>query len=190
MSAGETSPINALESVCPGCGLRLPRHDRVRYDGGFHTSAECWEVFTEVLGKEFNDPRLFGLSHQLTVDAYAVQHAGGNHRDKSVVIHLCGLHLVLDRGLPPTGVAPLFQRLASAVPVWPHLVPPGDIFAITVFDVALAQTAQEHAKVVRTWASVVWRAWSSHHQQIRRLVAEHLDAKERHGSYNYNPAVD
>ena len=91
--------MSAIESLCRGCALRMPRRPEASYDGDFDTSAECWDVFTEVIGKEFSNAVLFGQVHQLTVDAYAAQHAGGNHRDKSVMIHLSGLYLVLDRGL-------------------------------------------------------------------------------------------
>lgn len=152
----------------------MPKHAAAFYDRSFNASPECWEVFTEVVGKDFSNAVLFGQVHQLTVDAYAAQHPGGNHPDKSVVIHLCGLHLVLDRGLRPTSIPPLFQRLATSVRVWPHLPPPTDLSAITVFDVALADSDQAHARLVREWAAFVWRAWSPHHQSIRDFVVEHL----------------
>jgi len=45
---------------------------------------------------------------------------------------------------------------------------------MTVFDVALAESDQEHIKLVREWASFVWGKWSAHHQQIRSFVAEHF----------------
>ena len=112
--------------------------------------------------------------HQLTVDTYAAQHAGSGHRDKSVVIHLCGLHLVLERGLRPTTIPALFQKLANSAEVWPHFEPPTEMPLMTVFDVALAESDQEHIKLVREWASFVWAKWSAHHQQIRSFVAEHF----------------
>lgn len=148
--------MNAMESICPGCGLAMPRRVNACYDGDYNTSPECWEVFTEVLGKEFSNALLFGRVHQLTVDAYAAQHAGGHHRDKSVVIHLSGLHLVLERGLRPTVVPPLFQQLATVVRVWPHLPPPAERSAMTVFEVALAESVEDHARLVRGWAQSVW----------------------------------
>ena len=163
----------------------MPKRDSARYEGGFHASPECWEVFTEVLGKEFSNAVLFGQVHQLTVDEYAAQHAGGRHRDKSVVIHLCGLHLVLDRELRPTEVPPLFQRIAGVVKTWPHLSPPNGLSAMTVFDVALAESPQDHARIVRDWANFVWRKWSEQHALIRSFVDAHLDFKERgeHGQH-------
>jgi len=151
------------------------------YEGDYNTSPECWRIFTEVLGKEFSNAVLFGQVHQLTVDTYAAQHAGGKHRDKSVIIHLCGLHLILDRGARPTSVPKSFQRLARVVRVWPHVhVPrPADMTAMTVFDVALVESAEDHARLVREWAKSVWRAWSPHYPQIRDFVIEHLDLKKQ-----------
>ena len=103
------------ESRCPGCGLTMPADDRTTYDGYFNASPECWSVFTEVIGAEFSNAVLFGQVYQLTVNAYAVQYDGGGHPDKSVAVHLTGLYLVLERGVPPTSVAPLLQQLATHV---------------------------------------------------------------------------
>ncbi|MGB9006049.1 MAG: DUF5946 family protein [Candidatus Aminicenantales bacterium] len=161
-------------NICPGCGLSLPKSASARYSGYYSTSPECWGVYTEVLAKEFSDALLFGQVHQLTVDAYAAQHAGGRHPDKSVIIHLCGLHFMLDRGLPPAGISPLHRRLAGRVREWPHLQPPGDMSTLTVSSVAQAESREDHARRARDWAAYVWRAWSPHHQTISRFVSEFL----------------
>lgn len=162
------------ESTCPGCGLQMPVSDTAAYQGYYNTSPECWDVYTEVLGSEFSNAVLFGQVHQLTVDTYAVQHSGAVHPDKSIAIHLCGLHLVLDRGMAPTSVPRLLQRLADAVQVWSHFPPPTDRGTLTVFDVALSDSVEEHIKSVREWAGMVWAAWSQHHAEIAGLVSEHL----------------
>lgn len=152
----------------------MPRSDTTVYEGYFHCSPECWSVFTEVIGAEFQDAVLFGQVHQLTVDAYAVQHAGGTHPDKSVGIHLAGLHLVLERGVAPPRVSPLHQRLADAVEEWPHFTPPPETRSRTVLEVALADSPEEHAGEVRRWAGEVWEAWSDHHDGVAELVSRHL----------------
>jgi Family of unknown function (DUF5946) len=125
------------------------------YDGYFNASPECWSVFTEVVGAEFANVVLFSQVHQLTVDAYATQHAGGPHPDKSIAIHLAGLHFHYAQGVKPTSIAPLLQQLATRVSEWPHFDPPPVRGSMTVFDVALAES---HIDAVRDWSRGVWEA--------------------------------
>jgi hypothetical protein len=140
------------------------------YDRKFHSSAECWALFEEVLAVEFQDPALFAASHQLTVDTYAVQHAGGRHPDKSVCIHLVGLYLVLREAVAPTDVPPLLQRLATRAS-WPHLLAQRRA-RLTVYDVAAVASTQEHVPRVREWAEEVWQSWSAHHGVVRELAKD------------------
>ena len=93
----------------------MPRDASAHFDGYYNCSAECWRVYTEVLEKEYSNPALFGQVHQMTVDSYAVQHAGGPHPDKSVDVHLVGLHLVLNDGVRSPEVPARLQRLASHI---------------------------------------------------------------------------
>jgi hypothetical protein len=148
----------------------MPLSER-SYDRKFHASAECWSLFEEILAAEFQNPALFGRVHQLTVDSYAVQHAGGKHPDKSVCIHLAGLCLVLECGVAPVEVPPLLQRIANRAS-WPHLDPPEARASLTVYDVALADSLQTHVQRVREWAGQVWQAWSPHHGVARELIKD------------------
>ena len=154
------------ETTCPGCGLRMPASDKP-YDGKFNASAECYSVFTEVIGAEFSNVVLFSQAHQVTVDAYAVQHAGGPHPDKSVDIHFAGLHLHFAHGVKPTAIAPMLQALATRTTHWPHLEPPAFRGSMTIFDVAIAES---HIDAVRAWSRGVWEAWSQHHDAIAELL--------------------
>ncbi|HKQ60277.1 MAG TPA: DUF5946 family protein [Candidatus Polarisedimenticolaceae bacterium] len=163
--------MSAPVVACPGCGLELPRTDPP-YDRYYHASPECWSVYGEVLAREYQNAVLFGQVHQLTVDSYAVQHAGGPHPDKSVDVHLTGLHLVLVAGIAPPEVPPRLQRLVQAVTSWPHFAPPAERGPLTVFDVALADSPQQHAEQVRRWAAQLWEAWSPHHAAIAELASQ------------------
>jgi hypothetical protein len=156
--------------TCPGCGLEMPLGER-GYDRKFHASSECWSVFEEVLAAEFQNPVLFGQVHQLTVDTYAVQHAGGRHPDKSVCIHLVGLYLALERGVAPAAVPRQLQQLASRAS-WPHLDPPEERASLTVRDVALAGSPHAHALCAREWAAGVWRVWAPHHLVARKIAGD------------------
>lgn len=162
------------ETVCPGCGLTMPKSTRHTAHGYYNGSPECWSVYTEVLEAEYSNPALFGRVHQLTVDTYAVQHAGGLHPDKSVAVHLTGLHLMLDGGLRPTIVPANLQQLARTVREWPHFVPPDNRGSVTVFDVALSDSLERHINSVSEWSADLWKAWSKHHAAIAKFVAEHL----------------
>jgi hypothetical protein len=148
----------------------MPRGAGV-YGGYYHASPECWSVYGEVLAAEYQNALLFGQVHQLAVDAYAAQHAGGPHPDKSVCIHLVGLHLVLERNVAPPDVPSCLRRLASAVTVWPHLPPPEERGPLTVFDVAAAESPQQHASRARAWAEQLWRVWSPHHEAVAELAS-------------------
>jgi hypothetical protein len=153
----------------------MPRQQGATRHAYYNCSAECWAVYSETLGTEYSHAIIFGQVHQLTVDTYAVQHAGGEHPDKSVGIHLAGLHLTLERGIKPALVPPHLQRLAASVESWPHFAPPVAEWRFTVFDVALvAGEVESHTRAVRDWAADVWRAWSPHHDAIAALVQEHL----------------
>ena len=166
---------SAAESICPGCALRMPRQPGKTKHAYYNCSEECWAVYGEGLAAEYSHAVIFGQVHQLTVDAYAVQHAGGDHPDKSIDIHLAGLHLTLERGVKPPLIPPYLQRLAESVESWPHLPPPDAQWRFTVFDVAVAAGELEsHTRVVRDWSAEVWQAWSPHHAEIRALIERYL----------------
>jgi hypothetical protein len=158
------------ETVCPGCGLQMPHRPLLTKHSYYNVSAQCWSVYTEVLAAEYSNAVLFGQVHQITVDTYSSQHAGGVHPHKSIDIHLAGLHLVTNRGLHPTAVAPLLQRLAESVRVWPHFTVPSCPWELTIADVAMAASAQEHADLVRRWSVEVWSGWAHEHDAIAAFV--------------------
>src|SRR5215467_14647334 len=74
-----TSMNIANETVCPGCGLAMPKRLEATGHEYINASPECWSVYTEVLEAEYSNPLLFAQVHQLTVDTYAAQHPGGKH---------------------------------------------------------------------------------------------------------------
>lgn len=171
MRAQESGPLETGSdrlTRCPGCRVQLPERGGAAH-AYFNCSAECWAVFGEVSGRVLQDVAVAGRAHQLLVDAYAAQHPGGEHPDKSVAIHLVGLHLMLDRGVPPVEVPPLYQRMASREGPWPHLTPPEELGSLTIVDAAGAATPEALAEAIRSWARSVWSAWSDRHAEVARL---------------------
>lgn len=168
--------MTVQETICPGCGLRMPaRKTTTTSRGYYNVSDECWDLYTEVLGTEYSNAFLFGQVHQMTVDSYAAQHAGGPHPDKSVDVHLVGLYLSLQKGIRSPYIPPLLQRLVAAIEVWPHYEPPTERAAITVFDVAFCDATEDHVRVVKDWAEAVWASWSKYHSEVARLVSHSLN---------------
>jgi len=164
------------DSICPGCGLSMPACNTTPPRSYYNTTAECWDLYTEVLGTEYSNAFLFGQVHQLTVDAYAVQHAGGPHPDKSLDVHLFGLHLSLVKGIRSPYVPALLQRLVAAIEVWPHYEPPTTTSSLTVFDVAMTDSTEDYMRVVREWANGVWESWAKYHAEVASVVSHHLKA--------------
>jgi len=170
--ARETTP--AQTTACPGCGLELPVNETARYDGYYHVSSECWELYTRVLDKEFGNILLFRQIHQLTVDTYAVQHAGGSHKDQSVDLHLAGLYLMMEKNLPCTKISRIHQLLSRRVKDWPHFKPPVRRWPLTIRDVRYRGSMQDHIRSVNQWAHQVWDAWAPLHPQVEDFVSRHL----------------
>ncbi len=160
-------------TVCPGCGLVSPAHD-----GPTHpyvlSSPACWATYGTVLAREYEDPE-YGRRHQVTVDAYAVQHPGVAERRsiQSVAVHLITLCLVLEDGADPQAGPRLHKRLAGK-PSFKWLEPPRPNGTLTIADVAQAGSPKKHIEMVEAWSRNVWEAWRSYHSTIRAWIAREL----------------
>lgn len=154
--------------TCPGCRASVPDVAEMRERPYIGSAPGCWLLYSEVLAREYGDLR-YTSAHQLTVDAYAVQHPGVPERRtaRSVAIHLVGLCLSLERQRGPIELPRLRQRLAPAKRVFPWLPPPDSLGDVTVVDVHVAETPEAHRATVDRWARSVWDAWSPHHAQVR-----------------------
>lgn len=159
---------------CPGCGLEFPEDPLAAYDGYYNTGPECWSVYGEVLAFQYGNVPVWGLANQPVVDTCAVQHAGGGHPDKSVDVHLSGLHLALQRDIAPSRIPNMLQRLAASTRAWPHFSPPEARAGMTVADVAMAINPVDHVERVLRWANEVWELWSVHHDAVAEFVSERV----------------
>ena len=161
----------ADEIECPGCRLPLPSADRRFDDLRLNASAECWALYGEVTGFALQHTEL-GRYQQLTVDTYFAQHPGAGTSDLSIEFALIGSHLAIDRAASGAEARDLHQRLGNDRIEWPHLEPPDDLGALTVFDVAIAGPP-EHAAQVERWASSVWGSWWPRHDVVRGWLVDH-----------------
>lgn len=166
---GEGSGATPPQSTCPGCGLSAPE------TGGepaqeHRASAACYRLYGELLARDYSDPAYYRVAHQLVVDAYAAQHAGGISRREVQTVALCLMTLCLfvEDGVPAAEGPRLHQLMASRRPDFRWLEPPPQRSLLTVADVLAARGVDEHEQLVRRWASQVWQAWSRHHDTIRK----------------------
>ncbi|HEX8482376.1 MAG TPA: DUF5946 family protein [Allosphingosinicella sp.] len=151
---------------CPGCARPYPRSQGATH-AYIGASAGCWAAYGELLALEYGNPRLMRW-HRLTVDAYTAQHPGLPERRsaQSVHVHLCGLYLVLERGMEPPAVARAMQRLADGR-VYEWLPPPPLATDTGLAEAIAAAAGGGYGPAVRAWAEAVWRAWAPHHPTIR-----------------------
>ena len=159
--------------ICPGCGAAVPDVEEMRQHPYIGSAPGCWLLYSEVLAREYGDLR-YTPAHQLTVDAYAVQHPGVAERRtaQSVGIHLVGLCLSLERGRGAAELPRLRQRLAAPKRTFPWLTPPTSLGDVTVLDVHAAETPEAHRATVDRWARSAWEAWSPYHEQVRAWADE------------------
>jgi hypothetical protein len=138
--------------------------------------AGCWEVYGEILAREYGDYGYPVRPHRLTVDTYAVQHPGtpGRQSIQSVNGHLVSLYLVLERGMEGAQATAALARVLRHADQFTWLAPPTPNGRLTVLDVVRAADAAEHAALVEQWAREVWAAWAPHHPTIRGYVARYL----------------
>ena len=156
-----------MDQTCPGCGVTLPAHDGPvhRY---MESSPACWAEYGKVLAREYSDPELMAGCHRLTTDTFAVQHPGkpSPQSIQSVAIHLMALYAVLELGSTHDEARALLSRAADRM-TFKWLDRPENLGNVTAADVARAGSNLEHMDAVKSWAHAAWRAWATHHTQVR-----------------------
>ncbi len=155
-------------TTCPGCHASFPD-----IEGPVHAYMEsspgCWHAYGQVLVREYGNPELLCV-HRISVDAYAVQHPGGDSRQaiQSVGVHLARLCLFLERGLSAEHANAAMLRVGVMKSQMHKLATPSHLGHITVKDVLEAKNDHAHREVVHRWAESVWQAWATHHAIVRR----------------------
>jgi hypothetical protein len=123
------------------------------------------------LAAEYSDPALRPV-HRLSVDCYAVQHAGDGSRQaiQSVGLHLARLTLQLEGGLSAEAANQAMLRLADRKDTLPRLDPPHE-FRFTVADVAPLAGGPRHAEAVELWARATLADWAHAEAAIRNWAS-------------------
>jgi hypothetical protein len=163
---------------CPGCGVELPG-DGSPADPRRNATASCWQLYGELAGYEGQHMVELGQHHQMMVDAYGAQHAGGTARAIGPAFGLIGLYLAFEQGWSGSEVRDAHHWLAERFDAWPEFQPLATAATVTVEDVALTGTVDERAAALRAWAAAVWESWRPEHLRVAALLDERLPADER-----------
>lgn len=168
--AGCTFAIMWKNTATPG---QLP----ARPDGVKHAylgaGPACWEIYGQVLAKEYGDPAHMKF-HRWTVDAYAAQHPGipEPRTIQSINVHLLALYLLVEKKSDPQfATIAMGKIIENQKRSFKWLTPPANLGAITVVQVAAANSVEEHGKLVMAWAHDVWAAWHEYHSIIKSVAA-------------------
>lgn len=139
-------------------------------------SPACYQLYGQLLARDYSNPDCYRRAHQMNVDAYAAQHAGGTSRREVQTVGLCLMTLCLfcEDGVDPADGPALHKRMVAHRPDFTWLAPPPQHDVMTVGDVLTARDATEHERLTREWACQVWQAWAPHHGTIRKWNAQAL----------------
>ena len=157
---------------CFSCGAKA-----LNIDGSCHeymlASPGCYEMFNEVLEREYSDFR-YSKAHHFTVDTYAVQHPGELSNQKainSVGIHLVSLFFLLEKGYEPEKGAEIkmeFAKFNKLNRVITPLERPKTFEGLTIFDIWDNEKPESHYELCESWAKSSWQAWEKNHQMIEK----------------------
>jgi len=157
--------------TCHWCGLETEKLDSPTHRYMASTPG-CWALFGRVLAREYENV-LYWRAHELTVDAYALQHPGTESRQtiNSINIHLASLYsyFVLDTAIDD--LAKVKKRMSGKKVAYHWLQPPDDLSGMNVADIFAAFSPDEHFERVELWARFLFEKWEDQHKTTAGLLA-------------------
>ena len=137
-------------------------------------SPGCWQLYTDVLAKEFGEWKYPDI-HRLTVDCYAAQHPTKEPNPKSaqsVTVHLLAIYLALEKQLPATLITKKIGEVVNKNKGgFQWMNPPENLGNITITNIHDAKDLNEHIELVTKWAHSIWEAWKGIQPFIRELAS-------------------
>ena len=163
---------------CFSCGAKS-----LNLEGNCHeymlSSPGCYEMFTEVLEKEYSDFR-YSKAHHYTVDAYATQHPGNLTNPKavnSIGIHLMSLYFLFEKSMNLNSAAELkmaFAQFNKTHKIIQPLQKPEKFDGLTIFDIWNNENPEHHFKLSEIWAKNSWDTWEKERVTIEKWALNFL----------------
>ena len=167
---------------CFSCGAKT-----LNIEGDCHeymlASPGCYEMFNEVLNKEYSGYKYF-KAHHYTVDSYAVQHPGDISNQKainSVGIHLVSLYFLFEKKYDITKSAQVkmeFAQFNKENTVIQPIERPEKFKGLTVFDIWDNEDPDKHFELCKKWAEDSWKSWGNYHETIEKWAHVFLKDKK------------
>ncbi|WP_139063738.1 DUF5946 family protein [Flagellimonas eckloniae] len=164
---------------CFSCGAKA-----LNFEGNCHeymlSSPGCYEMFTEVLEKEYSDFR-YSKAHHYTVDAYATQHPGDVTNQKainSVGIHLVSLYFLFEKSMNLDSAAELKMAFAQFNKTHKMVQPLQKLEkfnGLTIFDIWDNEKPEHHFELSKIWAKSSWDAWAKERITIEKWALHFLE---------------
>ena len=154
---------------CHGClgeFLKLP--DQYNFHPYIGAIQECWQIYSEILAKEFNNQEYFKV-HRITVDSYGAQHIGDQNDRRarqSANVHLIALYLYFGKKLNAADMMHFIQKATIIKRDWPPIHQIDNPQWLTVNDVIKAKDVTEHTKLVLEWGKSIWESYSDYQYDI------------------------
>ncbi len=141
------------------------------------SSPGCWQLYGEILSRDYMAEQYDPHVHRITVDTYAVQHPGCPERRtiQSVNGHLMSLFVLFEMGWRAKEATTLLKKAVedeSLQRCFQWLEPPLFDGTVTVADVAQAKDSREHEEWVRRWGESVWQVWRDRHRDAIAGLAD------------------
>jgi hypothetical protein len=138
----------------------------------YNAATDCLALFHTLSGIHFDeaDPAFI---HQVAVDCYGAQHAGGQAKPIAAVFSLVGLCLHLEHGFTGKQVQSAHTALARAGKNWPLLPVPAAPYPVKVDSVVGCTTPSERTVQLKIWAQATWDAWRSEQMWVRSIIRLH-----------------
>ncbi len=131
----------------------------------------CWARYGEVLAREYSDFRYMAV-HDLTVDAYSIQHPGQPNPQtiNSLNIHLASLYAFFELGLRSSELSEFKQKLAKQKPRFRWMETPLKVGQYNINDVWGTDTPEAHQEMVKRWAEDAFRQWHAYSANIAAIA--------------------
>lgn len=159
---------------CPYCGFTSPEISGPTHEYLLSTPG-CWKAYGDILAREYTDIA-YAFHHDLSVDAYALQHYGVKSQQtiRSANIHLISLYAYFISERETSELSMIKQKASQLKDLFVWLDPPKDMSPINIQSLLDCSDPDKYAQAVKDWAKYIFDSWEDHHDTVKPFVTSIL----------------